>query len=80
MREGYAYGEAGFWSLDLSQRVVREKMGSGLVLISMILQLKGSLVAKDPTRRKREKVGSYVVLGKNSHCFSTTLTRLICFS
>lgn len=55
-------------------------MGSVLVLISMILQLKGSLVAKDPTRRKREKVGSYVVLGKNSHCFSTTLTLLICFS
>ncbi|KAM6564519.1 hypothetical protein CsatB_024517 [Cannabis sativa] len=32
-------GISGFWSMDLSERVIREKIGSGLVVISMILQL-----------------------------------------
>ncbi|WJX95328.1 hypothetical protein P8452_76663 [Trifolium repens] len=37
-----------FWSLDLSERVVREKIGSILVVISTILQLKAaSNVQKD---------------------------------
>ncbi|KAG6766874.1 hypothetical protein POTOM_028050 [Populus tomentosa] len=40
--EDYVNGTAGFWSLDLSERVVREKTGSGLVLISMILHLEAS--------------------------------------
>ncbi|KAJ6740189.1 TRANSMEMBRANE PROTEIN 220 [Salix purpurea] len=40
--EDFVNGTAGFWSLDLSERVVREKTGSGLVLISMILHLEAS--------------------------------------
>ncbi|XXG81305.1 hypothetical protein AAC387_Pa09g1973 [Persea americana] len=63
VEEGYVCGLAELWSLDLSQRLVREKMGSGLVVISMVLQLKHSSVPNDPTRRKREKFGSYVALG-----------------
>ncbi|XP_015949811.1 uncharacterized protein LOC107474663 isoform X1 [Arachis duranensis] len=37
--EDVVYGIAGFWSLDLSERVVREKIGSILVVMSMILQM-----------------------------------------
>ncbi|XP_022133255.1 transmembrane protein 220 [Momordica charantia] len=37
--EDYVNGIAGFLSLDLSERVVREKTGSGLVMASMILVL-----------------------------------------
>ncbi|XP_038881310.1 transmembrane protein 220 isoform X2 [Benincasa hispida] len=37
--EDYMNGIAGFLSLDLSERVVREKTGSGLVVCSMILHL-----------------------------------------
>lgn len=33
-------GLAGFWSMDMRGRVVREKIGSVLVVISMSLQLK----------------------------------------
>ncbi|KAF5752943.1 hypothetical protein HS088_TW01G00861 [Tripterygium wilfordii] len=40
--EGFVSGAAGFWSLDLSERVVREKIGSGLVVTSMILHLEAS--------------------------------------
>ncbi|KAM1426286.1 hypothetical protein FF2_018346 [Malus domestica] len=35
-------GASGFLSLDLSERVIREKVGSGLVIISMLLQLAAS--------------------------------------
>jgi hypothetical protein len=46
--EDFIYDIAGFWSLDLSERVVREKIGSILVVISTILQLKAaSNVQKD---------------------------------
>jgi hypothetical protein len=46
--EDFVYEIAGFWSLDLSERVVREKIGSILVVISTILQLKAaSNVQKD---------------------------------
>ncbi|XP_050240822.1 uncharacterized protein LOC126689636 [Quercus robur] len=44
---------AGFWSLNLSERVVREKIGSGFVVISLILQLEASLVPEDPMRKKK---------------------------
>ncbi|KAL5715106.1 hypothetical protein ACHQM5_016981 [Ranunculus cassubicifolius] len=37
--EDYVDGLAGFWSLDLEKRVVREKLGSGLVVISMLFHL-----------------------------------------
>lgn len=34
--------KVGVFSLDLTHRVVREKIGSGLVIASMILQLRAS--------------------------------------
>jgi len=37
--EDYVYEIAGFWSLDLSERVVREKVGSIFVVISIFLQM-----------------------------------------
>lgn len=40
--EGYAQGTAGVWSLDMRERVVREKLGSGLVIVSMLLHLEPS--------------------------------------
>jgi len=46
--EDYVYEIAGFWSLDLSERFVREKVGSILVVISIILQMEAaSDVQKD---------------------------------
>lgn len=40
--------DPGFWSLDLSERVVREKVGSIFVVISIFLQMKAaSDVQKD---------------------------------
>lgn len=38
--EDYADGVSGLLSLDMRERVVREKLGSGLVVLSMTLQLK----------------------------------------
>ncbi|XP_059456439.1 uncharacterized protein LOC132186478 [Corylus avellana] len=52
--EDFVNGTAGFWSLDLSKRVVREKTGSGLVVISLILQLEASLVPQAPMRKRKE--------------------------
>lgn len=52
--EDFVNVTAGFCSLDLSKRVVREKTGSGLVVISLILQLEASLVPQDPMRKRKE--------------------------
>ncbi|KAL7094554.1 hypothetical protein ACP275_11G111200 [Erythranthe tilingii] len=46
--EGFVRGINGFWSLDLRERIAREKFGSGLVIISMLLFLENS---SDPNRR-----------------------------
>ncbi|KAJ1697195.1 hypothetical protein LUZ63_005707 [Rhynchospora breviuscula] len=35
-------GFSAFWSMDMRERVVREKVGSGLVVLSMLLHLKAS--------------------------------------
>lgn len=40
--EDFLYEIAGFWSLDLSERVVREKIGSIFVVISIILQMEAA--------------------------------------
>lgn len=46
--EDYVYEIAGFWSLDLSERVVREKVGSIFVIISIFFQMEAaSDVQKD---------------------------------
>ncbi|KAK4426324.1 hypothetical protein Salat_1400900 [Sesamum alatum] len=39
-----------FWSLDMRERVVREKFGSGLVVVSMFLYLDSSSTSDHPTR------------------------------
>ncbi|KAK1292632.1 hypothetical protein QJS10_CPB17g02584 [Acorus calamus] len=61
--EDYVGGLAGFWSLDMSERVVREKLGSGLVVASMCLQLKASALAKEPSREKAERTKTLVDFG-----------------
>ncbi|KAJ3672793.1 hypothetical protein LUZ60_006167 [Juncus effusus] len=38
--EDWMNGIAGFWSIDMRERVVREKIGSALVFLSMLLHLK----------------------------------------
>lgn len=40
--EDYVYEIAGFWSLDLSERVVREKVGSIFVIISVFFQMEAA--------------------------------------
>ena len=49
--EDYMNGIAGFLSLDLSERVVREKTGSGLVVCSMILHLIAASSSSPKLRR-----------------------------
>lgn len=44
--EDFASGIAGLCSLDLTERVVREKIVSGFVVISMILHLEAASVNK----------------------------------
>lgn len=66
--EDYMNGIAGFLSLDLSERVVREKTGSGLVVCSMILHLiaassSSSLKIHRTSKSKRE-FPRYLTYGK----------------
>nr|KJB17839.1 hypothetical protein B456_003G018300 [Gossypium raimondii] len=60
--EGYVRKIAGLWSLDLAERVVREKTGSLLAIISMVLHL---VCLSEPVdvkpRKKRKIVGRGVV-------------------
>ena len=60
---------AGFWSLNLSERVVREKIGSGLVVISLILQLEASLVPEDPMRKKKRDSTKFFDYGETNFWF-----------
>lgn len=57
-------GIAGFLSLDLTERVVREKIGSGLVITSVILHLIATSEPLDPNQRKENRVSKYVVYGE----------------
>ena len=56
MIEGHVYGLANLWSMDMRKRVVREKVGSGLVVASMTLHLKASQISK-----------LFVTLGEDFH-------------
>ncbi|KAF8410623.1 hypothetical protein HHK36_003155 [Tetracentron sinense] len=47
----------------MDKRVVREKMGSGFVFISMFLQLEASRIPNDPMKRKKLKIARYVEYG-----------------
>ncbi|GLU13668.1 hypothetical protein SLE2022_302880 [Rubroshorea leprosula] len=61
--EDHLSGIAGFLSLDLTERVVREKIGSGLVITSMILHLIATSEPLDPKQRKENRVSKYVGYG-----------------
>lgn len=73
--EDFVYGIAGFWSLDLSERVVREKIGSILVVISMILYIEASKVQNDPVKEMEKELSSVVKYGefKRLNLFSLSL-------
>ncbi|GAB2231656.1 hypothetical protein Drorol1_Dr00010667 [Drosera rotundifolia] len=53
--EDHVNGIAGFCSVDTRERVVREKIGSGLVLVSMGLHLVESSIGKDNERQNTER-------------------------
>ncbi|XWS29339.1 hypothetical protein CRYUN_Cryun24cG0020600 [Craigia yunnanensis] len=55
---------AGFLSLDLTERVVREKTGSALVIISMILHFMTLSEPTDLEQRKKKKIGRVVEYGE----------------
>ncbi|XP_057500095.1 uncharacterized protein LOC130784282 isoform X1 [Actinidia eriantha] len=63
--EDFVQGIAGFWSLDMRERVVREKFGSGLVISSMFLQLQASSIpiSYNPTKGHRVDVTKHVKYG-----------------
>ncbi|XP_030538553.2 uncharacterized protein LOC115746779 [Rhodamnia argentea] len=63
--EGYRHQIAGFWSLDMRERVVREKFGSGLVVFSMFLHLEAASKKKGLFTRKDEGgVVKHIELGQ----------------
>ncbi|OAY35377.1 uncharacterized protein LOC110627324 [Manihot esculenta] len=64
--EDFVNETAGFWSLDLSERVVREKTGSGLVIFSLILQLQALSKlenSKSGNQRKKKVFPRFVEYG-----------------
>ncbi|XP_011085535.1 transmembrane protein 220 [Sesamum indicum] len=62
--QGFVHGRDGFWSLDMRDRVVREKFGSGLVVISMFLYLDTSNNSTHhPTRLRLAKYGMPILVG-----------------
>lgn len=66
--EDFVNETAGFWSLDLSERVVREKTGSGLVIFSLILQLQALSKlenSKSGNQRKKKVFPRFVEYGKH---------------
>ncbi|KAJ9177172.1 hypothetical protein P3X46_012413 [Hevea brasiliensis] len=72
--EDFVSETAGFWSLDLSERVVREKTGSGLVIISFILQLQASSHLKYSKSRNQRKKKEF------PRCVEYGMAILVCFS
>ncbi|KAB1214625.1 hypothetical protein CJ030_MR5G002856 [Morella rubra] len=67
--EDIVNGIAGFRSLDLSERVVREKTGSGLVVMCSILQLEASALPKGPTPSQRKGFPKFVDFGEVNFFF-----------
>ncbi|XP_015890190.3 uncharacterized protein LOC107424829 [Ziziphus jujuba] len=64
--EDFMNSISGFWSLDLSERVIREKVGSGLVVLSMILHLITSSSPRVFMHRINNKFPTkYVEFGKS---------------
>ncbi|KAG8367028.1 hypothetical protein BUALT_Bualt16G0029800 [Buddleja alternifolia] len=48
--ESLLHGRDKFWSIDMRDRIVRERFGSGLVICSMFLHLDSSSDPNHPTR------------------------------
>ncbi|XP_052195627.1 uncharacterized protein LOC127803444 [Diospyros lotus] len=62
--EDFVKGIAGFWSLDMRERVVRERFGSGLAVASMSLQLKASSMSMFEVKvRPHVEYGMAVLVG-----------------
>lgn len=59
-------GLSAFWSMDMRERVMREKVGSGLVVLSMLLHLKASsTTSTDQTKfAKRNKKSAFSQVGE----------------
>lgn len=62
--EAHLYGLCGFWSMDMRERVVREKIGSGLVAISMLCILITAAASQEPLRERKAQDRNYVASGK----------------
>ncbi|KAB1669120.1 hypothetical protein ERO13_D04G023600v2 [Gossypium hirsutum] len=79
--EGYVRKIAGFWSLDLAERVVREKTGSLLVIFSMVLHLVCLSEAVDLKQRKTRKIvgRGVVAYAFEFNCY-TGMAGLVAFS
>ena len=59
------HGKAGLWSLDMREKLVREKLGCILVIISMILQTSAiELFRRDPSKRMNMQVSPSIRNGK----------------
>ncbi|KAJ8764522.1 hypothetical protein K2173_006262 [Erythroxylum novogranatense] len=71
--EGFMISRSGFWSLDLSKRLVREKTGSGLVVASMVLHLLSLHETTHAMPRKNKELRSYSYI-------SYGMAILACFS
>ncbi|CAA3032506.1 transmembrane 220 isoform X2 [Olea europaea subsp. europaea] len=53
----------GFWSFDMRERVVREKLGSGLVVGSMLMQLESLARPPHPSCTQVAKLGMPILVG-----------------
>lgn len=67
--EGYVEGVAGLWSLNMRERIVREKLGSGLVVMSMLLHLKASHASKEAKKGRGEQAARSAESGKLAFLF-----------
>jgi len=62
--EAQVYGLSGFWCMDMRERIVREKIGSGLVVLSMSLHLRSSASLQQLTRERKTQYPGCAVSGK----------------
>uniref|UniRef100_A0A7C9CRQ0 Uncharacterized protein n=2 Tax=Opuntia streptacantha TaxID=393608 RepID=A0A7C9CRQ0_OPUST len=58
------HGKAGLWSLDMREKLVREKLGCILVILSVVLQTSAiELFHRDPSRRVNMQVSPSIQNG-----------------
>ncbi|RRT78877.1 hypothetical protein BHE74_00020387 [Ensete ventricosum] len=77
--EGYVKGVAGLWSLNMRERVVREKLGSGLVVVSMLLQLKASRASEEAKKGRGEEAARSAESGEPLPLLLLHHSSRICF-